>query len=120
MTFIDFKAPLHIFKSIYNGDVTLEDIEKEQIKLKSGFRSHQAKSPKIDQENKRRQYCYESRGKSCSTFCSTVVQLFNDYVKNMSKNMYDSKKEQGLKILTPDQMLKRLPIALKAGNNNSS
>ena len=42
----------------------------------------------------------------------------------MSKNIYDSK-QQGtkLKILTPKQMLQRLPIALtqiKAGNNSQS
>ena len=47
--------------------------------------------------------------------------MFNDYAKNMSKNIYESKQQgTGLKILTPNQMLKRLPIALsqiKAGNN---
>ena len=32
--FIDFKGPMHIFKSIHNGDVTLEYIEKEQKKFK--------------------------------------------------------------------------------------
>ena len=32
--FIKFKGPLYIFKSIHNGDILLEDIEKEQIKLK--------------------------------------------------------------------------------------
>ena len=56
---------------------------------------------------------YESREK--------VVQLLYDYVKNMFKNIYKSKKEIGLKILTPKQMLQRLPIALaqvKAGNNS--
>ena len=25
---------MHIFKSIYKGDITLEDVEKEQIELK--------------------------------------------------------------------------------------
>ena len=25
---------MHIFKSIHNGDISLEDIEKEQIKFK--------------------------------------------------------------------------------------
>ena len=56
---------------------------------------------------------YESREK--------VVQLLYDYVKNMFKNIYKSKKEIGLKILTPKQMLQRLPIALaqvKTGNNS--
>ena len=51
--------------------------------------------------------------------------MFNDYAKNMSKNIYQSKHQKGtgLKILTPNQMLKRLPIALaqiKAGNNSES
>ena len=39
--------------------------------------------------------------------------MFNDYASSMSKNIYDSKqKGTGLKILTPKQMLQRLPIAL--------
>ena len=33
--FIGFKVPIHIFKSIYNGSITLEDKEKDQTKLKS-------------------------------------------------------------------------------------
>ena len=49
--------------------------------------------------------------------------MFNEYAKNMSKNIYESKQGTGLKILTPKQMLQRLPIALpqiKAGNNSDS
>ena len=50
--------------------------------------------------------------------------MFNDYAKNMSRNIYESKqKGTRLKILTPNQMLKRLPIALaqiKADNNSKS
>ena len=49
--------------------------------------------------------------------------MFNDYPKNMSRNIYESKKRTGFKILTPKQMLQRLPIALaqiKAGNNSES
>ena len=41
----------------------------------------------------------------------------------MSRNIYDSKQVTGLKMLTPKQMLHRLPIALaqiKAGNNLES
>ena len=52
-----------------------------------------------------------------------VVQMFNNYAKNMSRNIYESKKGTGLKILTHKQMLQRLPIALaqiKAGNNSES
>ena len=50
--------------------------------------------------------------------------MFNDYARKMSRNVYDSKQEgTGLKILTPKQMLQRLPIALaqiKVGNNSQS
>ena len=49
--------------------------------------------------------------------------MFNDYAKNISRNIYESKQGKGLKILTPKQMLQRLPIALaqiKAGNNSES
>ena len=50
--------------------------------------------------------------------------MFNDYAKNMSRNIYESKqKETGVKILTSNQIFKRLPIVLaqiKAGNNSES
>ena len=44
-------------------------------------------------------------------------------LKNMYRNIHESKQGTGLKILTPKQMLKRLTIALpqiKAGNNSES
>ena len=50
--------------------------------------------------------------------------MFNDYVRNMSRDIYDSKQEgTGLKILIPKQMLERWPISLaqiKAGNDSQS
>ena len=49
--------------------------------------------------------------------------MFNNYAKNMSRNIYESKQGTGLKILTPKQMLKRLLIALaqiKAVNNSDN
>ena len=32
--FIEYKCPMHIFKRIHNGDISLEDIKKEQRKFK--------------------------------------------------------------------------------------
>ena len=56
-----------------------------------------------------------------------IIDLLNDNVKIRSEFLYKSKqnetKGKGLKILTPKQMLHRLPIALaqvKAGNNSES
>ena len=50
--------------------------------------------------------------------------MFNDYARNMSKNIYDSKEQgTGLKVLIPKQVLQRLPISLtqiKAGNNSQN
>ena len=50
--------------------------------------------------------------------------MLNDCARNMSRNIFDSKQEgTGLKILTPKQMLQRLPISpsqIKAGNNSQS
>ena len=45
--------------------------------------------------------------------------MFDDYSRIVSEAKYKAKYGEGLKILTPKQMLQRLPIALaqvKAGN----
>ena len=101
---------MHIFKSVHNGIVTLEEIEKEQIELKrdlgyikQGYPKNRSKEQKKTINNIKN--LYDSREK--------VVQLFKDYAKNISRNIYDLKqKGTRLKILTPNQMLKILPIAL--------
>ena len=56
-----------------------------------------------------------------------IINLLNDNSKTRSEAIYKSKqnetKGKGLKVLTPKQMLQRLPIALaqvKAGNNSES
>ena len=55
------------------------------------------------------------------------INFFRDYIEMLSDPNYDAKQNEskgaGLKILTPKQMLQRLPIALaqvKAGNNSES
>ena len=56
-----------------------------------------------------------------------IINFFSDYIEMLSNANYDAKQNEtkgtGLKILTPKQMLQRLPIALaqvKAGNNSES
>ena len=56
-----------------------------------------------------------------------VINFFRDFTEMLSDANYNAKqnetKGKGLKILTPKQMLQRLPIALaqvKAGNNSES
>ena len=52
-----------------------------------------------------------------------VIKFFDDYFSMVSEAKNRATKGTGLKILTPRQMLQRLPIALaqvKAGNNSES
>ena len=56
---------------------------------------------------------------------SEAIKFYDDYSSMMSEAKAKAKatKGTGLKILTPKQMLQRLPIALaqvKAGNNSES
>ena len=52
-----------------------------------------------------------------------AIKFFDDYSSVLSEAKSKATKGAGLKILTPKQMLQRLPIALakvKAGNNSES
>ena len=49
--------------------------------------------------------------------------MFNNYPREKSRRIYESRQVKGLKILTPKQMRQRLPVAfaqIKAGNNSES
>ena len=102
---------------MYNGDIYLEDVEKEQTEIRKDLGLIKQGDPKdkLPEHKKTKnnvKNIYNSREK--------VVQMFNDYVKNLSKNIYESKKETGLKILSHKQIYQRLPVALaqiKAENN---
>ena len=102
VSFIKFKGPLRIFKSIHNGDIPLEDIEKEQQELKKDLGGIKQGDPRDKLEELKEiidniKNLYKAR--------EEVVKMFNDYTKNMPKNIYKSKKGSGLKILTHKQML---------------
>ena len=94
--FIKFKGLLHIFKSIHNGDTPLESVENEQKKLKEELGYIKQENPKNRSEEQQNiidniENLYNSR--------QEVVKMFNDYARNMSRNICDSKQEgTGLKI----------------------
>ena len=119
--FIEYIGPNAIFKDIHDSNIILADLEKEQTKLKSELGFIKQGNPRNRSEKQEKtinniENLYNSR--------EEVFKMFNNYAKNMSRNIYDSKQERtGLKILTPKQMLQRLSIALvqiKAGNNSES
>ena len=52
-----------------------------------------------------------------------VIKLYNNYAKIVFEAMYKTKHRKELKMLTPIQMIQRLPIALtqvKSGNNSEN
>ena len=54
---------------------------------------------------------------------NSVAEFFDDYSSMISEAKLKATKETGIKILTPNQMFQRLPIALaqvKAGNNSEN
>ena len=94
-----------------------EKFKREFSKIKSGNPKHKSEMQLYTIRNVKN--LYDSRQK--------IIDLFNNYSKIKSESIYRSKhdetKGRGLKILTPKQMLRRLPIALaqvKAVNNSES
>ena len=123
---VDYKNLIYNFttKASGDGDISLKTAEKDQEifkkdlgQIKSGNPKH--KSGKQLYTIKNAENLYDSRLK--------IIDLFNDYSKIRSESIYRSKQDETkgieLKILTPKQMLQRLPVALaqvKAGNNSES
>ena len=86
---------MDIFKIIHSGDLPLEDIGKEQIELKSNLGRINQGDPKDKSKEQKKTIdnikdLYNSR--------KEVVEMFNDYARNMSRIiMIQNKKEQDLK-----------------------
>ena len=94
-----------------------ENFRREFGQIKSGNPKHKSQMQLYTIKNVKN--LYDPRQK--------IIDLFNNYSKIKSECIYRSKhdetKGKGLKILTPKQMIQRLPIALaqvKAGNNSES
>ena len=98
--------------------------EEDQEKFKREFSQIKSGDPK----HKREQQLYIiTNVKNLYDSRQKIIDLFNNYSKIKSESIYRSKqnetKGKGLKVLTPKQMLQRLPISLahvKAGNNSES
>ena len=111
---------MHICNDIKNGETSIEKIEGDQKQFKSDLHQITTENPKYKKEYllntiKNIKNLYNSRQK--------VIDLFNDYALIRSEAMFKTKQGTGLKILTPKEMLQRLPIALrqvKAGNRSQN
>ena len=116
--FIGFKDSLSFYRSIKEGSITLEKAEEQEKEFKSELNKI-VKESKTSEDQKSAisitKTLYKSRGK--------VIGLFDNYSRIVSEAIYKAKHGEGLKILTPEQILQRLPIALaqlKAGSTSEN
>ena len=106
--------------SIKDDKISLTDIKNNQEKLKSYLREiKKGNNKRKSKEQKSALYNIETLYKARNE----AIKFYDDYSSIMSEAKIKATKGTGLKILTPKQMLRRLPIALtqvKAGNNSAS
>ena len=112
---------MDLIDKIGNGKIRLADVKYNQTKFKSSL-GEIKRGPKKSKEQKNALYnieiLYQARNET--------IKFYDDYslmvseAKNQAKNQTTG---TGLIILTPKQLLQRLPIALaqvKAGNNSEN
>ena len=115
---------MYTYDQLKNGDISLQQVEKKEKDFEKELNEvtlanpkHKSNSQLYVIENVKN--LYNSRQKN--------IDLLNDNAKIRSEAIYKSKQNvtegKEFKILTPKQMLQRLPIALaqvKAANNSES
>ena len=121
VSFYEYKDSKELFNAIKNNNIKFNDVKNKQNEFLSKLNNIKIGKKTIEQKEtiNNLEKIYLSR--------EEVINFFRDYIEMLSDANYDSKqnetKGKGLKILTPKQMLQRLPIALaqvKAGNNSES
>ena len=121
VSFYEYKDSKELFNAIKNNNIKFNDVKNKQNEFLSKLNNIKIGKKTIEQKEtiNNLEKFYLSR--------EEVINFFRDYIEMLSDANYDSKqnetKGKGLKILTPKQMLQRLPIALaqvKAGNNSES
>ena len=114
------KDPISLLNAIKDGEISLEDAKDRQKNylhylnvIRKGNKNSVQKTTLSNIENH-----FNAR--------ESAIKFIEDYgsmILEVRKLAREDQKGEGLKILTPNQMLKRLPIALaqvKAGNNSES
>ena len=121
VSFYKYKNSKELFNAIKNNQIKFSEVKNKQNEFLSKLSSMKSGKKTIEQKqtiNNLKKF-YKSR--------EEVINFFREYIEILSDANYDAKQNEtegkGLKILTPKQMLQRLPIALaqvKAGYNSES
>ena len=116
--FNTYHNALDLINKMKNGEIKLAEANKDQIRFKSNLGEiKKGNNKKISKEQKNALYNIEMLYKARNE----ALKFFDEYSSIISEANNEAENEgKGLKILTPKQLLQRLPIALaqvKAGNN---
>ena len=115
-----FDNAFELVSKIRDGEVSLSEAKDEQAKLKLKIEEiKKLRNKYILKESREAKINVENL---CNTSKATI-DFFDEYTSRASEARRQAKQGRGLKTLTLNQMLKRLPIALaqiKPGNNSES
>ena len=121
-SFQNFRTIRAFGRDIYNGEITLKEVDEDQTSLLNEIMNFRVKSKPQDEEKKKDVLTnlykfFKGREKVLNAFDSKIIPIKDKGTGYLESEPFS------FKILTPNQMLKRLPIALaqvKAGNNSES
>ena len=115
--FNEMKDPMTLFKNIGDGKISVEEAKEKQKDYYSYLNTIRGGNKNASQKRTLANIniLFNTR--------DNVIKCLEDYSSMIleAKKLAREQEGEGLKILTPNQMLKRLPIALaqiKAGNNS--
>ena len=121
VSFYEYKDSKELFDAIKNNQIKFSEARIKQNEFLNKLSNIKIGKKTLEQKEviNNLEKFYNSR--------EEVINFFRDYIEMLSDANYNAKQNEtkgtGLKILTPKQMLQRLPIALaqvKAGNNSES
>ena len=121
VSFYEYKDSKELFNAIKNNQIKFSEVKNKQNEFLNKLSNIKIGKKTLEQKEviNNLEKFYNSR--------EEVFNFFRDYVEMLSDANYDARNNEtkgtGLKILTPKQMLQRLPIALaqvKAVNNSES
>ena len=120
LCFDEFDNVLALIDKIRDGKISLTDVKNNQEKFKSSLGEIKKRNDKRKlKEQKNALYNIETLYKARNE----AIKFYDTYSLIMSEAKIKATKGERRKILTPKQMLQRLPVALaqvKAGNNSES
>ena len=107
--FSNYQNPINLFINLRDGNANPRKVLKNQIDFKSYLGEIKKGNPKSKSED---QISVIKNVQNIFDLTEKIINFFRDYSILLSKAKYKAKHEKGFILLSPKQMLQRLPIAL--------